>query len=59
MKLAPELPVEVQEVVEGGVDAGWDLAHAHGNDPDADYLRTCIISQIKDALDEYFLFGLK
>ena len=46
----------IQEIVESGVDAGYNRAHKHTDIPIEETIKHCIEEYIMNGFDEHFTF---
>ena len=46
----------IQQIVESGVDAGFNRAHKHTDTPDEETIKQCIEGYIMNGFDEHFTF---
>jgi hypothetical protein len=47
----------IERIVEEGIDAGWNRAHKHTEEPYGDAIKYHIHSYIMQGFDEYFEFN--
>jgi len=46
----------IERIVEEGIDAGWNRAHKHTDNPIEETVKSCIEEYIMNGFDEYFDF---
>tara|TARA_R110000824_G_scaffold17114_6_gene69945 strand:- start:4221 stop:4415 length:195 start_codon:yes stop_codon:yes gene_type:complete len=46
----------LEQIVEQGIDAGWNRAHKHTDTPDEETIKNCIEQYIMNGFDGYFEF---
>ena len=46
----------MERIVEEGIDAGWNRAHKHTDNPIEETVKSCIEEYIMNGFDEYFDF---
>jgi len=46
----------IEQIVEQGIDAGWNRAHKHTDTPDEHTVTNCISQYIMNGFDEAFEF---
>ena len=47
----------IDRIVEEGIDAGWNRAHKHTDNPIEQTIKSCIEEYILHGFDEYFEFN--
>ena len=46
----------IEQIVEQGINAGWNRAHKHTDTPDEETIKNCIEQNIMNGFDGYFEF---
>ena len=46
----------IEQIVESGIDVGWNRAHKHTDTPIEETIKQCIEQHIMQGFDEYFEF---
>jgi|TARA_R110000796_G_scaffold2567_1_gene10098 hypothetical protein len=47
----------LEQIVEQGIDGGWNRAHKHTDTPIEETIKSCIQEYIMNGFDEYFEFS--